>query len=124
MIDQRCARPVIRIIAALLLALQGVAGMSVAWTHANEPPSGVVTIEAGHEAHCRVIHDESRCPICQYARSLITPPNQHTFRYSRVERYASIYVGIAAVSAMDGLLSSRPRAPPALLSWSHGGRTD
>ena len=103
-----------RMMAALLLVLQGVAGISVAWAHANEPASAVVTIEAGHEANCRVIHDESRCPICQYARSLITPPDQHSFSQSLIERYASIPAGIASICAIDRRLSSRPRAPPAL----------
>jgi hypothetical protein len=116
MIDQRYARPFMRFMAALLLVLQGVAGMALAWAHANEPPTAVVTIEAHHDSNCRVIHDESRCPICHYASSLIPPPAQHSFSQSLTERYASITAEIASVCAIDARAASRPRAPPALLS--------
>ena len=84
-------------LAALLLALQGLAGSAVSLAHASERLSAPMHIEAQHATACVALHDELRCPLCQYAGSQVQSPQS-----------------VTRVAAAPAVERSRPRrdAPP------------
>jgi len=65
-------------VAAVLLALQGLAGGAVPLAHASERLSAPAHIEAQHGAGCLALHDGLRCSLCHYAGSLGTSPQVRT----------------------------------------------
>ena len=60
-------------LAALLLVLQALGGGAVALAHADERSSAPAAFEAHHTASCPVVHDASRCALCQYAGLRVAP---------------------------------------------------
>lgn len=101
-------------VAAVLLVLQALAGGVVALAHAGERTSAPVAIEAHHDAHCLVLHDELRCALCQYASAQVVagtvavqiPGSRPVVRTAERPRL------IAAVVLLRR--DARPRGPPTL----------
>jgi hypothetical protein len=101
-------------IAALLLVLQALAGGVVALAHAGERTSAPAGIEAHHDAHCLVLHDELRCALCQYASALVVagtvamrlPGAQPVAQRIETPRLLAVVT--------PALHDARPRAPPGL----------
>ena len=103
--------------AAVLLALQALAGGAVALAHAADSLRGPIALESGHTAQCVTLHDAARCALCQYHTTRTLPavtrrapftidPHPQTPGYH--------YAGLPA--ARPHLRTAPPRAPPAPLS--------
>src|SRR5216683_5547606 len=60
-------------LAALLLVVQGLGGGAIALAHADESTKAPAAFEARHSASCAVVHDETRCALCQYAGLRVAP---------------------------------------------------
>jgi hypothetical protein len=60
-------------LAALLLALQALAGGAVALAHAADTQRGPVALESGHNAQCVTLHDAARCAQCRYQATRTLP---------------------------------------------------
>lgn len=101
-------------LAALLLVLQALGGGAVALAHADERSSAPAAFEAHHTASCAVVHDASRCALCQYAGLRVAPapavaqpsPATRPVRHAIVEPRSRV--------AFTRHLTAPPRAPPAL----------
>jgi len=102
-------------IAALLLAIQALAGGAVPLAHAGERETAPAGFEAHHSDSCIVIHDALRCALCWYAGSLVTPPVTPAGPRAAVtaQRLAQRTVTVASTPAFS---QSQPRAPPLPLS--------
>ena len=100
-------------VAAVLLALQGLAGGAVPLAHASERLSVPAHIEAQHGAGCLALHDGLRCSLCHYAGSLGTSPQVRTQAQvaATVERRPSERDS-SALRRPDHH-TAPPRAPPA-----------
>jgi len=103
--------------AAVLLALQALAGGAVALAHAADSLRGPIALESGHTAQCVTLHDAARCAQCQYhaTRTLPAVTRREPFtgdphRLSAGCRYAGL------PAARPHLRTAPPRAPPAPLS--------
>lgn len=108
----RCPRLFLRSVALLLVVFQGLAWGAIAWAHSTERATSTVTIESKHDAKCLPLHDENRCPICQYAGSLGTPPAQNAVALPGARRETPGCVPFAQRTTADDYLSAPPRAPP------------
>ncbi len=103
--------------AALLLALQALAGGAVALAHASDSEGGPVALESGHSTQCVTVHDAARCAQCQY-QTTRTPPAEtrrapftaDPHRPSAGRHHASPPL------ARPHLGTAPPRAPPGSLS--------
>src|SRR6267143_864346 len=60
-------------LAALLLVLQGLGHGVVVLAHADESTRVPAAFEAHHSASCPVVHDATRCALCQYAGLRVSP---------------------------------------------------
>jgi hypothetical protein len=101
-------------VAALLLVLQALAGGVVALAHAGERTSAPVAIEAHHDAHCLVLHDELRCALCQYAGAQVVAGTV-AVRLSGARAIAeSVDRPRLAAVVTPVPRDARPRAPPSL----------
>ena len=105
-------RPVLRALALLLLLVQGVVGVGVAWAHAAEPPQITVALESAHDSNCLVIHNEARCTICQFAGTLGNRPAEAAVAFYCAEQRIAFSAYLTLQIAVDDHLSAAPRAPP------------
>jgi hypothetical protein len=108
-------RPVLRALALLLLLVQGVVGVGVAWAHAAESPQSTVAFESAHDSNCIVIHNEARCTICQFAGGLGIRPAQAALAFHCAEQRIAFSAYRTLHIAVDDHLSAAPRAPPTKL---------
>jgi len=101
-----------RRLAALLFALQGLAGGAVPLAHASERLTAPAHIEAQHGAGCLALHDGMRCGLCHYAGSYGTsqPVRKQAQAAGTVERRPSAS-DRAPVRRPDHR-TAPPRAPP------------
>src|SRR5256885_10770564 len=65
-------------LAALLLAIQGIAGGVVPLVHATERFTAPAHIEAQRSSGCLVLHDDLRCALCQFAATRVTTQRPET----------------------------------------------
>jgi hypothetical protein len=105
-------RPALRVLALLLLLVQGVVGVGVAWAHAAESPQISVALESAHDSNCLVIHNEARCTICQYAGALGIRPAQAAAAFHCAEQRIAFSAFLTLQITVDDHLSAAPRAPP------------
>ena len=112
MIALQTFRPVLRALALLLLLVQGVVGVGVAWAHAAESPQTTVAFESAHDSNCLVIHNEARCTICQFAGSLGIKPAQAALAFHCSEQRIAFSPYLTLQITVDDHLSGAPRAPP------------
>jgi len=102
--------------ASLLLALQALGPGVVSLAHATERTTAPAGWEARHTAACAVLHDAARCAVCHYAgarfvaTSVARPAAPVPCRSA--PRCAEAHGRRAAALS----LTSRPRAPPSLIS--------
>jgi len=101
-------------LAALLLALQGLGHGVVVLAHADESTRAPAAFEAHHSASCPVVHDATRCALCQYTGLRVAPapgvaqPSAVTrpVRHAIVEPRSRL--------SFTRYLTAPPRAPPVL----------
>jgi hypothetical protein len=103
-------------LAAVLLALQAVAGGAVTLADAFEPLTAASHIEAPHELGCPVVHDALRCALCHYAGTRVVVQQTAITAPARPQLIAVPRRDPVPVVAADVCLTSHARAPPALLS--------
>jgi hypothetical protein len=103
--------------AAVLLALQALAGGAVALAHAADSQRGPVALETGHSAQCVTLHDAARCAQCQYqvTRTLPTVTRRAPFTADAHRQSAGRHHAGPA-PARPHLRTAPPRAPPVPLS--------
>ena len=103
--------------AALLLALQALAGGAVALAHAADSQRGPVAVESGHTAQCVTLHDAARCAQCQYqaTRTLPTVTRRAPFTVDP-HRQSPSRDHAGPPAARQHLDTAPPRAPPVPLS--------
>jgi hypothetical protein len=104
--------PRFRVLAALLLSSQGLAGASVGLAHASERVAAPAAIEAEHSSACAVEHDPARCSACK-ATGVGTLPEPYRARLAgagRSERMAP--AGRPTPAVRHFLSAAAPRAPP------------
>lgn len=101
-----------RLLAFLLLVLQGFAGGAISLAHASDPLTAPVHIEAQHGPGCVFLHDELRCTLCHYAASTVAPEpvSRQAPLASRTERRP--IVPDAAPYGGSDPLTAPPRGPP------------
>ena len=104
-------------VAALLLALQALAGGAVALAHAADSQRGPVAVESGHSAQCVALHDAARCAQCQYqsTRTLPTVTRRTPFTADAHRQSAGRH-NAGPPAARPHLSTAPPRAPPVPLS--------
>ena len=102
-----------RLLALLLLVIQGLAGGAVSIAHASEPHSAPVHIEAQHRAECVSLHDELRCTLCHYAASTLEPEPTRTQSPAASRTEVRPAIPDAAPRALTDRYTAPPRAPPA-----------
>ena len=101
-------------VAAVLLVLQSLAGGVVALAHAGERTTAPVAIEAHHDAHCLVLHDELRCALCQYANAHVVA-GAVTLRIPGSRPVSQPVEPLRLILVCTPVLrDARPRAPPTL----------
>ncbi|HET7789839.1 MAG TPA: hypothetical protein VFK78_03505 [Gemmatimonadales bacterium] len=109
--------PVQASLSALLLSLQALGGAGVALAHARDVFFAPNAIEAHHTAQCAVLHDEARCVLGQYARSLT---GAHAARVavlvSRRPTVRSVPRQLAARSGDGPASTTRSRSPPPVIA--------
>jgi hypothetical protein len=104
-------------LAVLLLVLQAGADGAIAVAHAADPLGGPAAIESQHTASCVFLHDAARCVQCQHHTTRTLPAARHraapaatpTCRVSRADRDPRIPDRVRPPT-------TRPRAPPSILS--------
>jgi hypothetical protein len=106
----------LRALALLLLIVQGVAGVGVAWAHAAEPPNSTVAFEAAHDSNCLVVHNELRCTTCQFAGAQDTPPTRHSIKWHDAEHFSAAFYRLSELLKTNTHLTAPARGPPALLA--------
>jgi hypothetical protein len=101
-------------LAALLLVVQALGGGAVALAHADEPTRVPAAFEAHHSASCPVVHDATRCALCQYAGLRVSPGPAvaHLSAATRPARHA--IVEPRSHLSFTRHLTAPPRAPPVL----------
>jgi len=103
--------------AALLLALQAMAGGAVALAHATDSQRGPVALESGHSAQCVVLHDAARCAQCQYQATRTLPAMMRRAPFTAdPHRQSSSRHHAGPPPARQHLDTAPPRAPPVPLS--------
>jgi hypothetical protein len=103
--------------AAMLLALQALAGGAVALAHAADSQRGPVALESGHTAQCVTLHDAARCAQCQYHSTRTLPAVTRRAPFTVDPHHQSIGCHHAGPpAARPHLRTAPPRAPPAPLS--------
>jgi hypothetical protein len=101
-----------RVLAFVLLFVQAIAGLGVAWAHAAEPISTKVAFESHHQSNCLVVHDELRCTICQFAGGQHAPAKRQVVAFFTDQQFTASSDRIAALLGADGHLPAPARAPP------------
>ena len=101
-------------LAALLLAIQGIAGGVVPLAHATERFTAPAHMEAHRSSGCLVLHDELRCALCQYAATRVTTqrPDARLVTTPHAESPYDRYPVAPTPAARH--LTAPPRAPPFL----------
>ena len=99
-------------LAALLLAIQGIAGGVVPLAHATERFTAPAHIEAQRSSGCLVLHDDLRCALCQFAATRVTTQRPET-RLAATPHAERPYDRCPVAPTPDTQhLSAPPRAPP------------
>lgn len=102
-------------LAAVLLAIQGVAGGVVPLAHASERFAAPAHIEAQHGSACVVLHDELRCVLCHYAGARVVAQQMRTqSATTTLTELRPEHADVARAAGPDHL-TSPPRAPPVRL---------
>jgi hypothetical protein len=108
---------VVRGLAALLLVVQATADGAIAVAHASDPGDGPAALESQHTAHCAMLHDAARCAQCQYHASRILPAaRRRAPLLVGAERRVHGPAAAPCATVRTSTPTTRPRAPPALLS--------
>jgi len=103
--------------AALLLALQALAGGAVALAHAADSRRGPVALESGHSAQCVTLHDAARCAQCQYQATRTLPAVTRRAPFTAdPHRQSPGRHPAGPLPARPHLGTAPPRAPPVPLS--------
>ncbi len=101
-------------LAALLLVLQGLGGGAVALAHADERSSAPAAFEAHHTASCAVVHDASRCALCQYAGLRVAPASSMAQPSAATRPLRPCILEPRSRVSFTRHLTAPPRAPPVL----------
>jgi hypothetical protein len=103
-------------LAALLLALQALAGGAVALAHAADTQRGPVALESGHNAQCVTLHDAARCAQCQYQATRTLPAVTRRAPFTVDPHQCTSRHPVSPAPSRPHLRTAPPRAPPAPLS--------
>jgi hypothetical protein len=103
--------------AAMLLALQALAGGAVSLAHAADSQRGPIAVESGHTVQCVTLHDPARCAQCQCHATRTLPAVTRRESFTTDPHRLSIGSRCAGLPAVrPHLRTAPPRAPPAPLS--------
>ena len=104
-------------VAAMLLALQALAGGAVALAHAADSQRGPAAVESGHSAQCVTLHDAARCAQCQYQATRSPPAVTRRAPFTAdPHRQAAGRQHAGPPASRPHLRTAPPRAPPGSLS--------